>query len=193
MAICNRVRFCYTDKKYFPEGERHMDAMDALFSRRSIRKYTGETITEEVLREILEAAMSAPSAGNQQSWHFIIIDDRKILNEVPTFHPHSLMLREAPVAILVCGDLQLEKHTGYWVQDCAAATENLLLAVHAKGLGAVWLGIYPREERVAGLRKLLAIPDHVIPFALIPIGHPAESKPPRPVRYNAVKIHHNHW
>jgi nitroreductase len=170
-----------------------MDAMDALFSRRSIRKYTGETITEEVLREILEAAMSAPSAGNQQSWHFIIIDDRKILNEVPAFHPYSLMLREAPVAILVCGDLQLEKHTGYWVQDCAAATENLLLAVHAKGLGAVWLGIYPREERVAGLRKLLAIPDHVIPFALIPIGHPAESKPPRPDRYNAVKIHHNHW
>jgi nitroreductase len=170
-----------------------MDAMDALFSRRSIRKYTAEAITEEVLGEILEAAMSAPSAGNQQSWHFIIIDDRKILNEVPTFHPHSLMLREAPVAILVCGDLQLEKHTGYWVQDCAAATENLLLAVHAKGLGAVWLGIYPREERVAGLRKLLAIPDHVIPFALIPIGHPAESKPARPDRYNAVKIHHNHW
>ena len=170
-----------------------MDAMDALFSRRSIRKYTGETITEELLREVLEAAMSAPSAGNQQSWHFIIIDDRKILNEVPAFHPHSLMLREAPVAILVCGDLQLEKHAGYWVQDCAAATENLLLAIHAKGLGAVWLGIYPREERVAGLRRLLAMPDHVIPFALIPIGHPAESKPPRPDRYNAVRIHHNHW
>jgi len=170
-----------------------MDAMDALFSRRSIRKYTAEAITEEVLREILEAAMSAPSAGNQQSWHFIIIDDRKILNEVPTFHPHSLMLREAPVAVLVCGDLHLEKHIGYWVQDCSAATENLLLAVHAKGLGAVWLGIYPREERVAGLRKLLAIPDHVIPFALVPIGHPSESKPPRPDRYHALKIHHNRW
>ena len=170
-----------------------MDAMDALFSRRSIRKYTAEAITEEVLREILEAAMSAPSAGNQQSWHFIIIDDRKILNEVPTFHPHSLMLRGAPVAVLVCGDLHLEKHIGYWAQDCSAATENLLLAVHAKGLGAVWLGIYPREERVAGLRKLLAIPDHVIPFALVPIGHPAESKPPRSDRYHALKIHHNRW
>lgn len=103
------------------------------------------------------------------------------------------MLREAPVAILVCGDLKLEKHVGYWVQDCAAATENLLLAVHAKGLGAVWLGIFPREERVAGLRKLLSIPDHVIPFSLIPVGVPAESKPPRSDRYNAIKIYHNHW
>jgi nitroreductase len=175
------------------KGEQAMDAMEALFSRRSIRKYSAGRITEEVLREILEAAMSAPSAGNQQSWHFIVINDRNILDEVPSFHPHSLMLREAPLAILVCGDLKLEKHVGYWVQDCAAATENLLLAVYAKGLGAVWLGIFPREERVAGLRKLLSIPDHVIPFSLIPVGFPAESKPPRPDRYNAAKIHHNRW
>lgn len=170
-----------------------MDAMDALFSRRSIRKYTPATITEESLREILEAAMSAPSAGNQQPWHFVIINDRKILDAVPSFHPHSLMCKEAQAAILVCGDPTLEKHVGYWVQDCSAATENLLLAVHAKGLGAVWLGIYPREERVEGLRKLLGIPDHVIPFSLIPIGYPAETKPPRPDRYNTIKIHHNRW
>jgi len=170
-----------------------MDAMEALFSRRSIRKYSEGPITEEVLREVLEAAMSAPSAGNQQPWHFIIINDRNILDQVPSFHPHSHMIREAPVAILVCGDLKLEKHVGYWVQDCAAATENLLLAVHAKGLGAVWLGIFPREERVVGLRKLLGIPDHVVPLSLIPVGFPAESKPPRPDRYNAAKIHHNRW
>ena len=88
-----------------------MDAMETLFSRRSIRKYTAEPVTEEVLREILEAAMSAPSAGNQQPWHFVIINDRKILDKIPSFHPHSQMLKEAPVAILVCGDLKLEKHT----------------------------------------------------------------------------------
>jgi nitroreductase len=170
-----------------------MDAMVALFSRRSIRKYTAGPITEGVLRELLEAAMSAPSAGNQQPWHFIIINDRKILDEIPSFHPHSHMLREAPAAILVCGDLRLEKHAGYWVQDCAAATENLLLAVHAKGMGAVWLGIFPREERVTGLRTLLSIPDHVIPFSLIPVGYPAESKSPRPDRYNVNRVHHNQW
>ena len=170
-----------------------MDAMDALFSRRSIRKYTSEPVTEEVLREILEAGMSAPSAGNQQPWHFIVINDRKILDYIPSFHPHSQMLKEAPVAILVCGDLKLEKHVDYWVQDCAAATENLLLAVHAKGLGAVWVGIYPRQERVEGLRKLLGIPEHVTPLSLVPVGYPAESKPARPDRYNAAKIHHNGW
>jgi nitroreductase len=170
-----------------------MDAMEALFSRRSIRKYTAGPVAEEALREILEAAMSAPSAGNQQPWHFVVINDRKILDEIPSFHPHALMLNEATAAVLVCGDLRLEKHVGYWVQDCAAATENLLLALHAKGLGAVWVGIYPREERVSGLRRLLGIPEQVIPFSLIPVGHPAEIKPPRPDRYNPTKIHLNHW
>jgi nitroreductase len=170
-----------------------MDAMQALFSRRSIRKYTSAAVGEEALKTVLEAAMSAPSAGNQQPWHFVIIDDRRILDQVPSIHPHSLMCREAPVAVLVCGDPTLERHAGYWVQDCAAATENLLVAVHAGGLGGVWVGVHPREDRVIGLRRLLDIPEHVIPFALVPIGHPAEQKPPRPDRYNDIRLHRNRW
>ncbi|MBI5074019.1 MAG: nitroreductase family protein [Nitrospirae bacterium] len=170
-----------------------MDAMQALFSRRSIRKYTTDQVSEQTIQEILEAAMSAPSAGNQQPWHFVVIDDRKLLDRVPDLHPHALMCREAQTAILVCGDPSLEKHVGYWVQDCAAATENLLLSVHALGLGGVWLGIYPRSERVIGVRKLFAVPEHVIPFALIPFGHPAEQKPARPDRYNETRIHRNTW
>ena len=170
-----------------------MDAMQALFSRRSIRKYTRAAVSDEALREILEAAMSAPSAGNQQPWHFVILDERNILDQIPSLHPHSLMCREAQVAVLVCGDPTLEKHAGYWVQDCAAATENLLVAVHAKGLGGVWVGVYPREDRVIGLRKLLNIPEHVVPFALVPLGHPAEQKPPRPDRYTETRIHKNRW
>jgi nitroreductase len=170
-----------------------MDAVEALFSRRSIRKFTSETVSEQSLRNILEAAMSAPSAGNQQPWHFVVINSRKLLDQVPEFHPHSIMCREASVAILVCGDPSLEKHVGYWVQDCAAAVENLLLSIHSLELGGVWLGVYPREDRVIGFRKLLGIPEHVIPFALIPIGHPAEQKPVRPDRYNEARIHHNIW
>jgi nitroreductase len=170
-----------------------MDAMQALYSRRSIRKYTSESISEQAIKELLEAAMSAPSAGNQQPWHFVVIHDRKLLDLIPSLHPHSLMCREAQVAILVCGDPTLEKHVGYWVQDCAAATENLLVAVHARGLGGVWVGVYPREERVIGFRKLLHIPEHVLPFALIPLGHPAEEKPPRPDRYSEARIHKNLW
>lgn len=169
-----------------------MDAMKAILSRRSIRKYTSEPVPENFIQGFLEAAMSAPSAGNEQPWHFVVIDDRSILDEIPTFHPHSQMLKDAPIAILVCGDLTLEKHKGYWTQDCSAATENMLLAIHAKGLGAVWLGIYPREERVAGLRKLLVIPDHVVPFSLIPVGYPSEQKPPAN-RFEASKIHRNRW
>ncbi len=136
--------------------------------------------------------MAAPSAGNEQPWHFMVIDTRKILDEIMNVHPHASMLKDATVAILVCGDLSLERHKGYWVQDCAAATENILIAVSQKKLGAVWLGVYPREDRVEGLRELLGIPDHVVPFSLVPIGHPAEEKPPKS-GFDMERIRYNTW
>jgi len=166
--------------------------MDAIFLRRSIRKYTNEPVSLEAVEKLLRAAMAAPSAGNQQPWHFVVIDDRRILDAIPTVHPHSMMLKEAPLAIAVCGDMHLEKHTGYWVQDCSAATENILIAAQSMRLGAVWLGVYPREDRVEGLRKLLGLPEHVTPLSLIAVGHPAESKPPSN-RYEASRIHRNRW
>ncbi|MDD2422024.1 MAG: nitroreductase family protein [Heliobacteriaceae bacterium] len=166
--------------------------MDLILSRRSIRKYTDEPVADGVVRELLKAAMSAPSAGNQQPWYFVVINQREILDAVSEFHPHSLMLRQAPVAILVCADLQLETHQGYWVQDCSAATQNILLAVQAKGLGACWLGIYPQAERIAGMCRLVGLPEHVIPLALVAIGHPAVTKPPAN-RFNADRIRYNHW
>lgn len=169
-----------------------MDAMDAILSRRSIRRYTSKPVSGNMIKELLEAAMSAPSAGNEQPWHYVVITDRAILDEIPTYHPYSSMVREAPVAILVCCDLHLDRYDGLWVQDCSAATENLLIAVQAKGLGAVWLGVYPREERITGLRKLFGIPEHVIPFSLIPVGYSAEHKP-RANRFDVSRIHENRW
>jgi nitroreductase len=169
-----------------------MDAFEAILTRRSIRKYTKKKITDDIVEKLLQAAFSAPSAGNQQPWHFVILNDRKILNVIHTFHPSAKMLTEADTAILVCGDLDLEKFKGYWMIDCAAATENILLAAHGLGLGACWLGLYPREGRVAGMRKLLHLPIHIIPFALISLGYPAETKP-RGERYNTKRIHHNSW
>ena len=174
------------------EEVKNMDALEAILCRRSIRKYTGEAIPRQTITDLLRAAMSAPSAGNQQPWHFVVIEDRQILNEIPNIHPHSRMLREASAAIVVCGDLKLETNKGYWVQDCSAATENVLIAANAAGLGAVWLGVYPREERVEGLRKLLNAPQHIIPFSLISIGYPAEHKPPSD-RYNVSRIHEDRW
>ncbi|MFH1008632.1 MAG: nitroreductase family protein [Candidatus Latescibacterota bacterium] len=169
-----------------------MDALDAILSRRSIRQYTPQAVSDETVTELMAAAMAAPSAGNEQPWHFIVMDDRELLDAVPKFHPHSWMLEEAPIAILVCGDTTLQKYEGYWVQDCAAATENLLIAAQANGLGTVWLGVYPVDERVVGFQKLLGLPDHVIPFALISLGYPAEDKP-RADRYDASRVRRNRW
>ncbi len=169
-----------------------MDAFDAILSRRSIRKYSKQQISPQVIHEILEAGMSAPSAGNEQPWHFIVLSDPQILRIIPSFHSHAQMLKDAMVAILVCGDLFLEKHKGMWVQDCSAATENMLIAIVAKGLGGVWLGVYPQEERMNGLRDLLHIPDHVIPFSLVSIGYPAEQKP-LGNRYDDLRVHSNKW
>ncbi|HSB72085.1 MAG TPA: nitroreductase family protein [Candidatus Methylomirabilis sp.] len=169
-----------------------MDALDAILTRRSIRRYTAKAVPGEVTRMLLEAAMSAPSAGNEQPWHFVLITERRLLDAIPAFHPYADMLREAPLAILVCGDLALERYEGCWVQDCSAATQNLLLAAHANGLGAVWVGIHPEEDRVRRMRKLLGLPAHVIPLALVPVGYPGERFPPAH-RFDATRVHTNGW
>jgi nitroreductase len=169
-----------------------MDAMEAILTRRSVRQYTSEPVSEQTIQALLQAAMSAPSAGNQQPWQFIVIDARQMLDAIPGVHPFARMLQQAPLAILVCGDLTRERGPGFWVQDCSAATQNLLLAARAQGLGAVWLGVYPREERIAGLRELLGLPEHVVPLALVSIGHPASEQ--RVVdRYDEGRVHRNRW
>jgi len=169
-----------------------MDAMEAILSRRSIRRYFKKPVPDEIIKELLQAAMSAPSAGNQQPWQFVVIKDRAILDEIPRVHPYSHMLNDAQVAILICGDLSAESHKGFWVQDCSAATENLLVAANAKGLGAVWLGVYPRVDRVEGIRRILNIPEHIVPLSLIPIGYPAEKRL-KEDRYDAAKVHYDRW
>lgn len=170
-----------------------MDAIQALLNRRSIRKYKpDQPISDDILQMILRVGMSAPSAGNQQPWEFIVIKDKKILQEIPKIHPYAAMAAHAALAIVVCGNLQKEKHKDFWVQDCSAATENILLAAHAHHLGAVWVGVYPREERVEPIRKLLQLPAHIIPLSLIPMGHPDEAKP-QADRFEKSNIHENHW
>ncbi len=169
-----------------------MDVIEAIMTRRSIRKFTGETVDEARVMAILKAAMAAPSSKNEQPWVFVVIDDRKLLNEIPTFHPYSEMCKTAPLAILVCADRRRFLSEEIWVQDCAAATQNMLLAAHGAGLGAVWLGIYPRPKRVEGMKRLLSLPDEIIPFSLVVTGYPAESKPPAN-RYDPSRIHRNRW
>lgn len=169
-----------------------MDALKAILTRRSIRKYTGEPVPDDTLNALLEAAMSAPSAGNQQPWHFVIITRNELLDKVPGLNPYAAMAKDAPAAVLVCAEPALEKYRGYWVQDCSAATQNILLAAHAMGFGAVWTGIYPDEERVRGFRDLLGLPPGIVPLSLVVVGRPAENKPPSK-RYSPSRVHKNGW
>lgn len=166
--------------------------MDFILSRRSIRKYTTESIEEEKITSLLRAAMSAPSAHNQQPWLFVVIDDRDILNKIPDFHPYSSMLLEAPLAILVCADTSGLPSPEFWPQDCAAATENILIAANSCGIGSVWLGVYPHEDLMDGLSLLLDLPGNVQPFALVSLGYAAVEKSPSE-RFDTARIHRNHW
>ena len=153
-----------------------MCVFDVIKARRSIRKYTSDQISDEDLKDLLKAAMAAPSAGNKQPWEFVAIRDRDILNTAVSIHPSGgyNMLSHAPLAIVVCGNPNRELYKGIWTQDCAAATENILIAAQFLGLGAVWLGVYPWEDRVAKLKKLLGLPDKIIPLSIVSVGHPAE-------------------
>lgn len=169
-----------------------MGALEAIKTRRSVRKYTSEPLAEETLREVLRCGMQAPSACNEQPWQFIVIRDRKILARAGDINPYAGFAKDAPVAVLVCGDSRLEKCEGYWAQDCSNCAMNMLLAAHALGLGAVWTGIYPLPDRVEGFRKLCGLPAEVTPLALLVLGHPAERPKPED-RFNPERIHADRW
>ena len=169
-----------------------MDALDAILGRRSIRKYTAEPVSEVDIELLLRAAMAAPSAGNQQPWRFVVTTDREQLDRMAETTPYGKMLREAPLAITVCAEAVELKHPQMWEQDCSAATQNILVAVHALGLGAVWLGFWPKMERVDPLVGVLGLPADVHPLCVLAIGHPAEEKPPSE-RYNPANVRQDRW
>jgi len=166
-----------------------LDAMKAILGRRSIRKFTGETIPDTDIKKCLEAAMAAPSACNQQPWHFVVAKDKKTHEKVMEIQPYTKMLEQASVAVFVCADPDLQTCPGFWVQDITAATENLLLAVHAMGYGATWCGLYPDDDRVWKIKELLGLPKQVMPLNVIAIGVPDEEKPPSE-RYNEERVHY---
>jgi len=169
-----------------------MEIIEGIITRRSIRKYTDKKISDDQINTLLKSGMYAPSANNKQPWHFIVINDRKILSKIADIHPYAKMLIEAQLAILVCGDELLENGSGYWIVDCSAATQNILLAAHGIGLGAVWLGLYPREERKQAIRELFNLPNNIQPLSLISLGYPNESKE-LPDRFKPERIHYNKW
>ena len=168
-----------------------MDAIHAIMTRRSVRHFKPDPIPEELVEQLLHAAMQAPSAHNGQPWHFVVIDQREILDAIPTHHPYAAMCKEAPLAILVCGDTDLARTADSWLLDCSAATQNILLAAHALGLGAVWVHmLWP--ESAAPLRERLGLPEHVRTLALVPVGYAVDPLPVKD-RYRPERVQRNHW
>jgi nitroreductase len=165
-----------------------------LFGRRSIRSFEAARISDELIRDLLEAGMAAPSAVAKDPWRFIVVRDRAMLGRVASGLPNGGLLDRAGAGIIVMGDLTAA-HDGqlsYLLQDCSACAENILLAAHALGLGACWLGVHPREPRISHLRGLFDLGPSLLPVCVVAIGVPAEVKPPR-TRYDERKVHHERW
>lgn len=167
-----------------------METLEALNTRRSIRKYKPQAVPEAMVEQILKAAMYAPTARNTKSNIFIVINKREVLDSICSVHPYAGMLKEAPLAIVVCGDRTLEKEDNYLCINGSAATQNILLAAHALGLGSVWLGVYGREDRMKGLKEVLNLPDTIVPVSAVAIGYPNETKTTED-RFDRNKIHYN--
>ena len=168
--------------------------IDNLFARRSIRSFTDQPVSEEQIEMLLKAAMAAPSCGNCRPWHFVVITDQGMREALLEAHPWAQMLAEAPVCIVPCGQpsMSYPGANGYWIVDLCAATENILLAAVGLGLGAVWCGVYPLEDRITITRRILGLPEEVIPVAYIPVGYPAETKAPR-TQYDPGCVHRDRW
>jgi nitroreductase len=169
-----------------------MDALEAIFNRRSTRSYTDRPLTGDMLDTLLKAAMYAPSAVNKQPWHFIVFRDHETIRKIIAIHPNAAMLGNSQAAVLVCWDEHRQHDTGYGPIDCAAATQNMLLAAHSMGIGSVWVGIYPRTARMEVLAPLFNLPPHIKPFSVVSLGFPAEKRD-RPERFDPGKIHYEKW
>jgi nitroreductase len=168
--------------------------LNLLFGRRSVRVYSPGIIDDQTVTLLLEAAMAAPSAMTKDPWRFVIVREPRRLQQLAGALPGGKMLATAALAVAVCGDIDaaFDRKLSFLLQDCAAATENLLLAAHAFGLGGCWIGVHPDEDAVRRLKQELTLPAAFIPVAVVSLGHPGEDLPPR-TRFNPDRIRLENW
>ena len=169
-----------------------MSALTAMQTRRSVRHYTEQPVSDESIHTLLAAGMAAPSAGNEQPWEFVVIRSPETLAHVGSINKYATFAKNAPAAILTCVDTKREKFPGNGILDVSACTQNILLAAHTTGLGAVWTGIYPEQDRIEGFRRLLGIPETILPLALVVLGYPRSTTKPGE-RFDASRIHAEKW
>jgi len=162
--------------------------LDIINTRRSVRSWDDRSVDEKDITEILEAAMNAPSAGNEQAWQFVVLSEKTLDDYLAV---NGNCPKGSPAGILVCGDTKAQKYDGFYLYDCCAAIENILLAVHSKGMGAVWTAVFPGN--IPKTRQLLNLPEHIVPVSFVPIGYPNGKQPPAETRYDASRVHKNGW
>lgn len=167
--------------------------IENIMTRVSVREFTDRQIGKDTLESIVKAGMAAPSAMDKRPWAFMVINEKAVLDSLNAVHPHA-NLKTATAAIIVCGDMSKTEEgvRDFWVQDCSAATENILLAAHAYGIGAVWCGVYPVEERVKDVKAALNLPENIIPLDIVTMGYPAGENQPKD-KWNPENVHYNKW
>lgn len=185
---------CHRQEATNPENMKQETIIENMRTRVSVRKFTGEKISEEQIQTLLQCAMAAPSAMNHQPWAFIVVTEDSVLAQLGQAFPYSRCDQQPACAIVPCGDLSkaIVGSEDFWINDVSAATENLLLAAHAMGLGAVWTGLHPNMERATEAQRLLGLPEHIIPLCIVPVGVPAE-QPEVKDKWNTENIHYNRW
>lgn len=171
---------------------KNMDVLEAIFTRRSVRRYTGDPVSDSDIETILRAGSQAPSAHNRQPWDFVVIRDKSKFNSISKAHTYAKMLPQAEVCIIVCGDKDKQAMTGFLIEDCSAAIQNILLAAHGIGLGAVWCGLYPVTHLTKIVKSTCLLPSNIIPVGMVVIGHKGEDKE-KVDRYDADKVHYETW
>ncbi len=177
-----------------PQQNNTMSPIENIMTRTSVRQFTGEKISQEQIDTLLRCAMAAPSALNKQPWAFVVVTDSALLERIGQEMPNTRCQNHPACAFVPCGDLTkaITDRPDFWINDVSAATENLLLAAHAMGLGGVWTGVHPSADRVKQAQALLGLPEHIIPLCIVPIGVPAENPAPKD-KYQAENVHYNQW
>ena len=170
-----------------------METLRTIMERRSIRKFSDRPVSAQQLKVLLEAAMNAPSAGDGRPWHFLVIQNRDVLDQLAEqIDNGNDMFRQAQAAILIVGDASKEAFPGFYPQDCSCAAQNIYLASHELGLGTVWIALWGVPPRLEGIRRIVNVPDELMPFAIFPIGYPGEMLGPE-YRYDESRIHYETW
>jgi len=169
-----------------------MDVYDAIHTRRSVRQFTDADVTDAQVERVLRAAMAAPSAGNGQPWRFVVVRDAETLAKLAASTPYAGPIGRAPVGIVVLAEVTAEKFAGLWPLDCSAATENLMLAAHARGLGTCWLGVYPEAEREAAVAEIVGVPDNMRVMCMVAVGVP-DGHAPVVDRYRPELVRNERW